>query len=56
MTQQNADLILSAYEAFGRGDLGTVFSILSPDITWHVPGRSPISGESCSSPGARPAS
>ena len=45
MTQQNADLILSAYEAFGRGDLGTVFSILSPDITWHVPGRSPLSGD-----------
>jgi ketosteroid isomerase-like protein len=45
MTQQNADLILRAYEAFGRGDLGTVFSILSPGITWHVPGRSPLSGD-----------
>ena len=45
MTQQNADLILSAYEAFGRGDLGTVFSILSPGITWHVPGSSPLSGD-----------
>jgi uncharacterized protein len=45
MTAQNAELIRRAYEAFSRGDIPAVFGILGPDITWHVPGSSPLSGD-----------
>ena len=45
MTAQNAQLIQRAYQAFGSGDLPTVFGILGQDITWHVPGSSPLSGD-----------
>jgi hypothetical protein len=45
MTAQNAELIRRAYEAFSRGDLTTVFQIFGTDITWHVPGSSPLSGD-----------
>ena len=45
MTAQNAELIQRAYQAFSGGDLATVFGILGQDITWHVPGSSPLSGD-----------
>jgi ketosteroid isomerase-like protein len=45
MTAQNAELIRRSYEAFSHGDLAAVFANLSPDITWHVPGSSPLSGD-----------
>ncbi len=45
MTAQNAELIRRSYEAFSRGDLAAVFGNLSQDITWHVPGSSPLSGD-----------
>jgi uncharacterized protein len=45
MNTENADLILQGYEAFGRGDIPTVLNIFDPDIGWHVPGRSPLSGD-----------
>lgn len=45
MTNSNADLIRRAYQAFGAGDLDTVLGILDPEIAWHVPGRSPLSGD-----------
>ena len=45
MTVQNAELIRRSYEAFSRGDVGTVFQNFGPDITWHVPGSSPLSGD-----------
>jgi uncharacterized protein len=41
----NADLIRRGYAAFGRGDVPEVLTILAPDIKWHVPGRSPLSGD-----------
>lgn len=41
----NAELIRRGYDAFARQDIPTVLGILHPDITWHVPGRSPISGD-----------
>ena len=41
----SAALIKSAYEAFGRGDIPAVLEVLDPAITWHVPGRSPLSGD-----------
>jgi ketosteroid isomerase-like protein len=47
----NAALIRRAYEAFGRGDVPAVLEVLDPDITWHVPGRSPLSGDYKGHPG-----
>ncbi len=45
MTHPNRELIKRAYDAFGRGDIPTVLSILDNKIRWHVPGRSPLSGD-----------
>jgi ketosteroid isomerase-like protein len=45
MTAQNAELIRRGYDAFARADLPTVFEIFDQDITWHVPGSSPLSGD-----------
>ena len=44
-TSENSARIERAYEAFSRGDVKTVFETLAPDIVWHVPGRSPLSGD-----------
>ena len=43
-TSANAALIRRAYQAFAAGDIPTVLSLLADDISWHVPGRSPLSG------------
>jgi uncharacterized protein len=40
----NAALIAHAYEAFARGDIPAVLALYAETITWHVPGRSPLSG------------
>jgi ketosteroid isomerase-like protein len=45
MTAQNAELIRRGYDAFSRKDVPAVFEILDRDITWHVPGSSPLSGD-----------
>ncbi len=45
MTAQNAGIIRRAYDAFARAELPAVFEILDQDITWHVPGSSPLSGD-----------
>lgn len=33
------------YEAFGKGDLDALRELFTPDIIWHVGGRSPFSGD-----------
>jgi ketosteroid isomerase-like protein len=45
MAHSNAELLRQGYEAFARGDLPTVLGVFSDEITWHVPGRSPLSGD-----------
>jgi ketosteroid isomerase-like protein len=45
MTHTNAQILRSAYDAFARGDIPTVLGTFDEDITWHVPGRSPLSGD-----------
>jgi ketosteroid isomerase-like protein len=45
MTEQSGDLIRRGYDAFGRGDIATALEVFSDSITWHVPGRSPLSGD-----------
>ena len=45
MSDQNAQLLQHTYDAFARGDVPTVLEALADEITWHVPGRSPLSGD-----------
>jgi uncharacterized protein len=45
MSQPNADLLRRGYDAFAAGDIPTVLGIFDEDIAWHVPGRSPLSGD-----------
>ncbi len=45
MSARNAELIRRGYDAFSRGDLAAVFRVLGEEISWHVPGRSPLSGD-----------
>lgn len=45
MADTNAALLRRAYEAFAAGDIPTVLDTFSAEITWHVPGRSPLSGD-----------
>jgi len=43
MSQQNVDLVRSAYEAFGRGDTETVGSLLA-ETEWHEAEGMPYGG------------
>ena len=45
MTHPNAELLRGGYDAFAKGDIPTVLGIFAEDIAWHVPGRSPLSGD-----------
>lgn len=45
MSEDNGNLIHEAYNAFATGDVSAVLARLSDDIRWHVPGRSPLSGD-----------
>ncbi len=41
---ENAAVVRRGYEAFQSGDLDTLRELFSPDIRWHVNGRSSIAG------------
>ncbi|WP_406503387.1 nuclear transport factor 2 family protein [Streptomyces sp. NBC_00212] len=45
MNDSPADLVRQGYRSFAEGDIPAVLQILDPGITWHVPGRSPLSGD-----------
>lgn len=45
MTQSDAEILRKGYEDFAAGDVPSVLAVFSEDITWHVPGRNPISGD-----------
>jgi uncharacterized protein len=45
MSNSNAAVIRSAYEAFASGNYPTVFEAFHPAIKWHVPGQGPLSGD-----------
>jgi ketosteroid isomerase-like protein len=40
-----AQRIRDGYAAFGRGDLEAIRDQFSPDIVWHIGGRSPLAGD-----------
>ena len=41
----NEDRVRQGYEAFGKGDMDTLRSIMTPDVVQSVPGKSQIAGE-----------
>lgn len=45
MPQANAEIIRRAYDDFAAGDIPAVLQMLAEDVTWHVPGTSPLSGD-----------
>jgi ketosteroid isomerase-like protein len=45
MADNNTALLRHAYAAFAAGDIPTVLETFSDELTWHVPGRSPLSGD-----------
>ena len=45
MGHPNEDLVRRGYDAFSSGDMQTLRELWHPDIVWHVPGRSQISGD-----------
>jgi uncharacterized protein len=45
MARSNTEILRDGYDAFARGDIPAVLDTFAEDITWHVPGRSPLSGD-----------
>jgi ketosteroid isomerase-like protein len=46
MAHPNEDLIRRGFEAFSTGDMDTLRNeIFAPDVIYHVPGRSQLSGD-----------
>jgi len=41
----NAETIRRAFEAFARGDMATMQSLVAEDTVWHMPGRGPLAGD-----------
>jgi uncharacterized protein len=39
------DTVRRGYEAFGKGDMDTLRSIMTPDVVQSVPGKTPLAGE-----------
>jgi ketosteroid isomerase-like protein len=44
VSQSNAEIIRSGYEAFATGDIPAVLAVFAEDIVWTIPGRSPLAG------------
>ena len=44
-TPTTAEILREGYDAFARGDIPAVLAIFDEDIAWHIPGRSPLSGD-----------
>ena len=45
MAHPNEELVRRAFDAFAKGDMGTLRDLFDQDAVWHVPGRSPLSGD-----------
>lgn len=41
----DAEPIRSAFEAFARGDMAGMQSLVAEDTVWHIPGRGPLAGD-----------
>ena len=45
MGESNSATIRKTYEDFAHGNIPSVFAVFDAEITWHVPGHSPLSGD-----------
>jgi uncharacterized protein len=45
MAHANEAVVRKGYDAFSRGDMDTLRELFDENIVWHVPGRSPLSGD-----------
>ena len=45
MGESNSATIRKTYEDFAHGNIPSVFAAFDAEITWHVPGHSPLSGD-----------
>lgn len=45
MNESHAAIIRQAYEDFAHGNIPAVVAAFDTAITWHIPGRSPLSGD-----------
>jgi uncharacterized protein len=45
MAHPNEELVRRGFDAFSKGDLDSLRDLFDPDAVWHVPGRSPLSGD-----------
>ncbi|MBV9249981.1 MAG: nuclear transport factor 2 family protein [Acetobacteraceae bacterium] len=45
MDNQNATIIRQAYQDFAQGNVPAVFGAFDANITWHIPGHGPLSGD-----------
>lgn len=41
----NLELVRTAYESFGKGDMETFMSTQAEDAVWHIGGDNPLSGD-----------
>jgi len=41
----NVELTRQGYEAFAKGDLAALSGLIAGDVTWHVLGAGPLSGD-----------
>jgi uncharacterized protein len=41
----SAEPIRRAFDAFARGDMATMQSLVAEDTVWHIPGRGPLAGD-----------
>ena len=45
MAHPNEELVRRGFDAFAKGDVDTLRELFDQDAVWHVPGRSPLSGD-----------
>ena len=45
MAHPNEEIVRSGFDAFAKGDVDTLRELFEQDAVWHVPGRSPLSGD-----------
>jgi len=45
MAHPNEEIVRSGFDAFAEGDVDTLRQLFDQDAVWHVPGRSPLSGD-----------
>ena len=45
MAHPNEELTRRGFDAFAKGDVGTLRELFDQDAVWHVPGRNQLSGD-----------